>query len=319
MTNEERYELIQKTYRKKFLLLQRQMEKEFSNTSKKLMEKVNRVAFDYAGSDGLFLKSQMDQIKMEIEAISYWFSNEMKDWLDSNIASSADIAIKGQDTATEYYIRSLIQQAAEKEKAILRRAISGGDGILLRAKFGEGLTKTIRKAVWQKRWADGFTLSERVWQFNHIMNENLHSMIETCVNEGMSAVNFSRAVEQYLELPGPAWTTAIRPSVTGRGSIKYNALRLARTETNNAYRKAQQLSAEKSDIVKGIKWNLSRSHTGEHDCECEKFATQDYGLGPGVYPPGKIPISHPNCMCYLTDVLYEGEELIRILEKKYAA
>lgn len=319
-SNEERFTLIQKTYRKKFLLLQKQLEKEYSNISSKLMEKIQRVAFDFADRDGMFHKSEIDQINLEIESINYWFSNEIKDWLDKNITDSADIAIRGQDTASEYYIKQLIQEAAGKDKSILRRAISGGDGILLRAKYGEGLTKSIRKAVWNYRWDDGYKLSDRVWKLNQLMNENLKHMIEDAVNNGKSAVNFAKAVENYLDKPGPAWTTAIRPSVTGRGSIKYNALRLARTETNNAYRKAQQISAEKSDIVKGIKWNLSRSHTGEHDCECEKFATQDlYGLGPGVYPPGKIPISHPNCMCYLTDVLYEGEELIRILEKKYAA
>ena len=318
MASSEKYKLIQKTYRKKFLLLQKEMEKEFSSTSKKLMEKINRVAFDYAGSDGLFLKSQMDQIKMETEAISYWFSNEMKDWLDNNIVSSTDIAIKGQDTATEYYIRSLIQEAAGKEKAILRRAISGGDGILLRAKFGEGLTRQLRSIAWKTRWKDGFTLSERVWKLNHIVNGNLHNMIEACVNEGMSAVNFSRAVEQYLEIPGPIWTAKVKSIITDGGSVKYNAFRLARTETNNAYREAQNLSAKESDIVKGIKWNLSGSHP-EYDI-CDDWATQDlYGLGAGVYPPGSLPPGHPNCLCYLTDVLYEGEELVNTLKQKYAA
>ena len=319
MTNEERYELIQKTYRKKYLLLQAQLEKEFSGISKKLMEKINRIAFDYSDAEGKFLVSQRNQINAEIEAVSYWLSNEIKDWLDKNIVKAANIAIEGQDNATEYYIRSLIQQAAEKDKATLLRAL-GGNGVLLRVRYGEGLAVAVRNTVWKTRWSDGFALSERVWKYGALISEELQDMVEQCVNQGLSAVNFSRAVEQYLDKPGPSWTTAIRPSVTGRGNIKYNALRLARTETNNAYREAQSLSAKESDIVKGIKWNLSHSHTGEHDCECEKFATQDlYGLGPGVYPPDKIPISHPNCMCYLTDVLYEGEELIQILEKKYVA
>src|SRR5690606_16622393 len=143
-------------------------------------------------------------------------------------------------------------------------------------------------------------------------------MIEQCVNEGLSAVEFSRAVEQYLLKPGPAWTTKIKPSITGRGSIKWNALRLARTETNNALRLAHALGAQTSVIVKGIRWALSRSHP-EYDI-CDIWATQDlYGLGPGVYPPDKLPPGHPNCLCYLVDVLYQGQELIDRLKKKYNA
>lgn len=328
-SNEERFTLIQKTYRKKFLLLQKQLEKEYSNISSKLMEKIQRIAFDFADRDGMFHKSEIDQINLEIESINYWFSNEIKDWLDKNITDSADIAIRGQDTASEYYIKQLIQEAAGKDKSILRRAISGGDGILLRAKYGEGLTKSIRKAVWNYRWDDGYKLSDRVWKLNQLMNENLKHMIEDAVNNGKSAVNFAKAVEQYLENPGPAWTTGIKPSVTGRGSVKYNALRLARTETNQAYHRAQQLSDKESIIVKGTKWNLSASHPHYTSPSlrykgypeiCDYRAKHDHhGLGPGVYPPGETPFDHPNGLCYLTSVLYEGEELINILRQKYAA
>ncbi len=316
-SNEEKFELIQKQYRKKFLLLQKQLEKEYSGISSKLMDKIRKVAFDFADKDGLFLKSDMDQIKLEIEAINYWFSNEMKDWLDSNIVKSADIAIQGQDNASEYFVKSLIQEAAGRDRALLIKALSdGGSGILLRAKYGTGLAKSIRKAVWNHRWEDGFTLSDRIWKTNHIMNENLKHMVEDCVNYGKSAVNFAKAVEQYLEVPGPAWTTGIKPSVTGRGSIRYNALRLARTETNNAYRKAQDLSAKESTVVKGTKWNLSGNHPEEDICD--KWATQDlYKLGPGGYPPGKLPPGHPNCMCHLTSILKSNEEIARDLEKEY--
>jgi hypothetical protein len=117
-------------------------------------------------------------------------------------------------------------------------------------------------------------------------------MIEQCVNQGMSATDFSHAVEQYLTTSGPRWTTAIKPSITGRGSIDYNCLRLARSETNNSYHMAQDLSAQNSAIVKGLKWCLSASHPKED--ECDIFATQDlYGLGAGVYPAGQLPTPHP--------------------------
>lgn len=327
-SNEERFHLIQKEYRKKFLVLQKKLEREYGNISSKLMEKVQRVAFDYASTDGLFLKSQRKQILQEIEAINYWFMNEMKDWLEENIEKSADLAIKGQDVASEYYIRSLIQEAAGKDKSILRRALTDGkEGVLLRAKYGSGLAKKIRDTIWKKRWDDGFTLSDRIWKLDQIMNKNIKHMVEDCVNEGKSAVNFAKAVEQYLEVPGPAWTTGIKPSVTGRGSVKYNALRLARTETNQAYHRAQNISDKESIIVKGTKWNLSSSHPNYTSPSlrykgypeiCDYRAKADHhGLGTGVYPAGEAPADHSLGLCYLTSVLKNKDEIAKALEKKY--
>ena len=87
-------------------------------------------------------------------------------------------------------------------------------------------------------------------------------------------------------------------------------------QINNNFHEKNIESAKNSDIVKGIKWNLSNSHK-EKDV-CDKYASQDlYGLGPGVYPPGKIPERHDGCKCYLTDVLYQGDELINQLNQKY--
>lgn len=94
--------------------------------------------------------------------------------------------------------------------------------------------------------------------------------------------------------------------------------KIASDEINNYYRMQQKESAAKSILVKGIKWNLSKSHTEKDKDICDQYATQDlYGLGPGVYPVSKVPIGHKGCRCYLTDVLYQGDELIARLKEKY--
>ena len=103
-----------------------------------------------------------------------------------------------------------------------------------------------------------------------------------------------------------------------RATVKYNALRLARTEIQQAYWKGQKISDKESDIVKGTKWNLSGSHPNYGYYEiCEKRADHDEGLGKGVYPPGKTPWDHPNGLCWLVSVLKEKDELISTLKNKY--
>lgn len=87
-------------------------------------------------------------------------------------------------------------------------------------------------------------------------------------------------------------------------------------EINEHYHHKQSKDDENNTIVKGTKWNLSNSHEN-HDI-CNVYATQDlYGLGPGVYPSDKIPNRHKGCKCFLTSVLYKGDELINKLKDKY--
>ncbi|AZO96142.1 hypothetical protein [Halocella sp. SP3-1] len=327
MATAEDYLNVQKEYRKKFLRLQQQIENEYDDINRKLLDKINKLAVDYAIADGTFNRAKIRQIKREIDSITAWFQSETKDWLDTNITKSAQIAINGQDKAAEYYITGLIETVAIAERKLLQRALTADDGILLRTRYGGGLAKEIRNQVWAYRWSDGYTLSDRIWKLHDLANSNLKSMIQQSVNNGLSAVDFSKQVEKYLQVSGPSWTTAIKPSKTGRGSIKYNSLRLARSETQNAYRRGQKISAQKSEIVKGIRWNLSSSHPSyppSYEYEgyqeiCDWLAGNNHDeLGAGVFKPDNIPITpHPQCLCYWTDEVLQGDELINVLKKKY--
>ena len=101
-----------------------------------------------------------------------------------------------------------------------------------------------------------------------------------------SAEKLDQAIEYFLER-----------------KVRYHSLVIARTEANNAFLAGHVEQAKASDWVIGVKWNLSASHRTE--CECEELASRDrYGLGPGVYPPDRVPDRpHPNCFCYMTDVV----------------
>lgn len=90
--------------------------------------------------------------------------------------------------------------------------------------------------------------------------------------------------------------------------IGRDARRIARTEMAQAYHEADNLSAARSRVVRGLKWTLSSNHP-EYDV-CDELARQDlFGLGPGVYPPGKLPsLPHPNCQCSSRFVLRDPDE-----------
>lgn len=78
---------------------------------------------------------------------------------------------------------------------------------------------------------------------------------------------------------------------------RFQAQRVVRNETLEAYRESYIKSTEGKEYVKGYRWELSSNHPRPD--ECDTYAAQDlYGLGPGGYPPGEVPPTpHPLDMC----------------------
>ncbi len=98
---------------------------------------------------------------------------------------------------------------------------------------------------------------------------------------------------------------------TGKGYYKssaQNAMRVTRTETNIAYRRADHARWNDLDFVLGVRVQTSKSHKkSKHGDEiCEKLA--------GDYPKDFVFDGwHPQCFCYATPILMDESEM-----QKYA-
>ena len=102
-------------------------------------------------------------------------------------------------------------------------------------------------------------------------------------------------------------------------SISYQARRLARTSLMHTAHETTIYTAKQNPFVKGIKWNLSATHYDrvKGGCSCEEYAFHDEGLGEGVFSISHVPVSHPNCICYLTeeiDLIKSRDEIISWLK-----
>lgn len=176
---------------------------------------------------------------------------------------------------------------------------------------------------------DAKKLCDRIWALTEYTNRQIENTVVQAVYRGQSAVKLSKELEQFL-LPGkwgPAWTTRITPAkiydLAGieftKGTISYNALRLARTAINHAHREAHisRLRFYKEaglPIGQGVKWNLSKSHfqrTPKGDI-CDQEWAVGGPKGDGVYPlddpAWPIPIDHPNGLCNTTTALVPVDE-----------
>lgn len=96
-----------------------------------------------------------------------------------------------------------------------------------------------------------------------------------------------------------------RDQWTGPGYYKssaQNAMRMTRTETNIAYRRADQARWAQMDFVLGQRVHLSRSHPKKDICD--KLA--------GDYPKDFVFDGwHPQCFCYVTPILIDEDEMAK--------
>lgn len=84
-------------------------------------------------------------------------------------------------------------------------------------------------------------------------------------------------------------------------ALRYNTMRIAVSETHNARAEAEVQHFMADPYVKAVAWRLApdRGSVGEEGDECDVLAKEDfYGLGPGVYPVNRVPITpHPFDRC----------------------
>lgn len=194
------------------------------------------------------------------------------------------------------------------------------------------------------RTEKGMNLSDRVWKSVQQLRDEMEIAMTVSIGEGESASSMSRKVRQYLNDPdlmfrrfrykkdedengnpiwGRKWKKRVKDEVTGkyrwidydrddyetgRGVYKSsakNAMRVARTETNMAYRRADHERWEQLDFVLGQRVQLSKNHPKKDICDKLQ----------GDYPKDFVFDGwHPQCFCFVTPILMDEEEMARVNE-----
>lgn len=145
-------------------------------------------------------------------------------------------------------------------------------------------------------------LAESVYNNKALSNGTIDSIVNSGLAAGASAVEIASKVRDYINPNTP-------------GGVKYAALRLGRTELNNAFHAQQVQEGIKTPWTHALKWNLSGSHPVPDECNVYAEDTHFDGGGAGEFKPDQIPAKpHPNCLCFTTPVTDDREEFIRKLE-----
>ena len=166
----------------------------------------------------------------------------------------------------------------------------------------------------QTRVENGFTISDRIWKITDQYKGEIELGIDLALGEGKSAAQLSRDVRQYLKEPNNLFrrvrdkhgnlvlsqrAKAFHPGQGVYRSSYKNAMRLARTEVNMAYREADAARWDELPFVVGYEVHLSGRHPEPDICDDLK----------GKYPKDfKFRGWHPHCFCYCTTILSTDEE-----------
>lgn len=183
--------------------------------------------------------------------------------------------------------------------------------------------------AFRKRVENGMNLSDRVWKLTEQFKSELELALDVGISEGKSADAISRDIRQYLNNPDKLFrrvrdkhgnlklSKAAQAYHPGQGvyrSSYKNALRVARTEVNMAYRSADHENWSAEKMVIGIKVSLSNNHTlnGKPFFDiCDELK--------GVYPKEfKFTGWHPMCRCWATPITPTQAEVIDYTKKLMA-
>lgn len=177
-----------------------------------------------------------------------------------------------------------------------------------------------------KRKEQGLGLSDRVWRYTDQFKSEIELGLDVGIRAGKSADELSRSLRGFLREPNKlfrrvrdehgqlqlsARAKAYHPGQGVYRSSYKNALRLAATETNIAYRTADHERQQALDFVVGVEVHLSGNHTlngKPFKCMCDDLV--------GKYPKDfKFTGWHPNCRCYTTPILKTPEEMAADTQK----
>ena len=203
----------------------------------------------------------------------------------------------------------------EKNDEIIYGALRKAPQFLIAKK---GLFDRNEKAflAFQQRKYEGMGLSDRVWNLADGNQKLLEGYLENGLSSGKSAQQISIDIRQLLKEPDKLFrrvrdengklqlsesARAYTPEPGMYRSSAQNAMRLARTEVNMAYRTADQQRWKGLDFVLGYEVVLSDQHPVPDICD----------EAAGRYPKNFVFVGwHPNCMCYTIPILPSDEDFM---------
>lgn len=184
----------------------------------------------------------------------------------------------GQQDAAEAAAKAALAQDASVLKALFpnsdeRKAWQASYVQSARHGVGAMITRILHTQI---------PLSKQVYKTAAFETGRLDRKINSALARGSSAKELADLVRSDINPKAP-------------GGVSYAALRLGRSEINNAFHAMSIANAQDDPWVEDMVWHLSKVHKEDPGDLCEEYALQS------LFPKTEVPPKpHPQCMCYVT-------------------
>lgn len=262
------------------------------------------VGVDYDKSKGQFYFADYPELKKAVEKAVNGLAMGMEQTIIAGTSAEWTRGTKDANGILDYLVQKTgIDTSEELEGAAVSRLLNNHDAAL---------------AAFQRRRIGGITLSSKVW--NLANQSKIEAELARSIADGTSASDLAESMQELLNEPSKLFrrvrdefgvlqlsknAKAYNPGAGVYRSSYKNALRLARTEINMAYRNAEQASYVDDRYVVGIEIKRSNNY---YDCPvCESLK--------GRYPKDfKWSGWHPNCRCFMVPILVSDDEFLEMLD-----
>lgn len=231
--------------------------------------------------------------------------------LEAKMAKELQVSV--EDGVADSWAMSNRKNDALVKSSLSAMALEGMGADMVRRYFNEN-----RGALdaFKQRVVNGMNLSQRVWKITEQNMQEMEGAIDIALRDGTSAAQLSRKVRGLLNEPDKLFrrvrdehgvlhlsknAKAYHPGQGVYRSSYKNAIRLAGTEINMAYRTADHLRYQQLDFVVGIEILTSPTNHPDPDI-CDELK--------GKYPKDfKFTGWHPNCRCHVETILKTEQEM----------
>ena len=296
---DEKLKEIMEQYSEDFQRMMAEIEKQLSEDLENDEDLNQSIARAFANFDA---ENRAIVIEAVVDAAELGYGSEVKPeiislpWATDNINLSE--RLHGTSKAIRQKVKDTIlagMQNADSAIEISRKLYDGyGQGSVISQaempKYLDSIIRSVSLAVKGDN-VNKKQILDRIQQIKHDVSELQSNALKASYKELLSSLESFKA---------EAIQNAIKVAVEEKS--RYQAERIARTETARAWFEGYVARYADDDDVWGYKWELSSNHP-IYD-QCNVCANADMGYGKGRYPKKYMPSIplHPHCRCHLVPV-----------------
>jgi hypothetical protein len=181
---------------------------------------------------------------------------------------------------------------------VLRAVTSAEQRTILREALQAQAKASVDVAVARLQGMSYVPLSDRVYSTQRLASGMIDRKVTSLLARGLSARDIAAEMRGF-----------IRPDVPG--GVSYAAMRLGRTELNNAFHATQVRDGVENPFIEYLRWMLSGSHPRPDVCNEYATVQEVRGQDAGVWDPGRIPAKpHPQCLCYTIPITPSRDKFV---------